>query len=221
MTRSFLPRSACSHAAQNISSLSGVAHVRYTRPALVMRLLGSGLPFRVCVRPGIGLSPNSPLSHLSLRNITMSPAYFAGLFDGEGYVRVARWEKPSSTHIRYQITAGIGMTFKPVIDLLLQEFGGSIHINRHDLRNKNARPQHCWIVASQKASAFFKVIKPFLIVKRDEVELALELQGNIDKYRHKFKNHRNTPDQLEVRAYREKLASEILALKKRQFMPPS
>src|SRR6185437_16238748 len=112
----------------------------------------------------------------------MNDAYVAGLFDGEGWVRIATWHKPNSDHIRYQVIAGIGMTYHPVIKRLKEEYGGSIHENRHDLRNENNRIQFSWHIASQKAKVFFNRIYPHLIVKRDQVKLALELQDNIDKY---------------------------------------
>lgn len=149
----------------------------------------------------------------------MDIAYAAGLFDGEGYVRVNRWEKPGSTHIRYQVIAGIGMTYLPVIEKLREQFGGAIHENHHELRNPNARTQFCWVIGSQTAAGFFRQILPFLIVKRDEVELALQLQGNIDKYCHKFKHRAQSDERDAVRAYREDVAAQIYALKKRTFSP--
>lgn len=92
--------------------------------------------------------------------------------------------------------------------------------NRADLRNPNHRIQFTWHIASQTAAEFFRRALPHLIVKRDEVELALLLQDDIDKYRHTFKNTRhNETERLERRAYREALAAQIFALKKRSFDP--
>jgi hypothetical protein len=148
----------------------------------------------------------------------MNDAYAAGLFDGEGYVRVARWEKPDSIHIRYQVIAGIGVTYHPVIERLQKEYGGSINQNRHDLRNKNHRIQFTWAFASQTAATFFRRVLPHLIIKRDQVKLALELQDSIDKYRHQL-GHRNSfhPERDSIFAYRAKIAADIYALKKETF----
>jgi hypothetical protein len=150
----------------------------------------------------------------------MDIRYAAGLFDGEGYVRVARWEKPNSPHVRYQVVGGIGMTYLPVIEALHRRFGGSINQNRHDLRNPNARIQFTWHIASQTAASFFRKALPHLIVKRDEVELALKLQDSIDEYRHKLGHHHvRHPERDKIFAYRANLASQIYALKKRAFAP--
>lgn len=150
----------------------------------------------------------------------MNIAYAAGLFDGEGYIRVARWKKPNSIHVRYQLIAGIGMTYLPVIQQLQQSFGGSVNQNRHDLRNKNARIVFTWHTASQTAAGFLKLVFPHLIVKREEVELALQLQANIDEYRYKLGHHHSLhPDRDRIFAYRQELADQILALKKRSYPP--
>jgi hypothetical protein len=150
----------------------------------------------------------------------MEIAYAAGLFDGEGYVRVAKWEKPNSRHVRYQVIGGIGMTYLPVIQALRDQFGGSVNQNRHDLRNPNARIQFTWHIASQTAATFFRLIQPHLIVKREEVDLALQLQDDIDKYRHKLgHHHKEHPDRDAIFANRAAIAGQIFALKKRAFDP--
>jgi len=151
----------------------------------------------------------------------MDIRYAAGLFDGEGFVRVAKWAKPNSVHVRYQVVGGIGMTHRPVIEALQDQFGGQIYANRHDLRNPKNRIQFMWHFASQIGASFLRQIAPHLIVKKEEVELALELQDDIDKYRHKLGNqfwlH---PQRDEIFAHRDSLALRISALKKRAFLPP-
>jgi hypothetical protein len=148
----------------------------------------------------------------------MTPQYAAGLFDGEGYVRVARWKKPKSIHVRYQVFGGINMTHKPVILKLQKEFGGSVNQNRHDLRNPNHRVCFSWNISSQIAATFFRKILPHLIVKREEVKLALALQDNIDKYYHKLGHHHSVhPRRDQIFAYRAEVAEKISALKRRKF----
>ena len=110
----------------------------------------------------------------------MELPYIAGLFDGEGYVRINRWAKPKSTHIRYNLIVGINMTYRPIIEMLHEQFDGGLYENRYDLRNPKQRIGYCWNVASQGAAAFLRLIQPHLIVKRDQVNLALEFQANID-----------------------------------------
>lgn len=148
----------------------------------------------------------------------MLDAYAAGLFDGEGVVRIDRWEKPNSNHVRYQVVAAIGMNYQPVIAELHDTYGGYFGENRHDLRGPNNRIQFCWRVASQKAVSFLRRVHPFLIVKRDQTELALLLQDNIDKYRHKLGNqYQSHPERDAIFAERAEWAKQISELKKVSF----
>ncbi len=156
----------------------------------------------------------------------MNISYVAGLFDGEGYVRVHRWEKPNSTHIRYNLIAGINMTYRPIIEMLHAMFGGGLHSNRHDLRSTTQRCGFCWVVASQTAATFLRQVQPFVIVKKDQVDLALEFQANIDdnpytpagrpSYRggQSFRKGRN-----ELLAFREDCFRRIRDMKKETFTP--
>ena len=71
--RVFLPPSACSHAEQNISSLSGLALVRYARPELFAPAwFGIALPR--LFRPGIGCPPSSPTSQLTHLDALVAPS---------------------------------------------------------------------------------------------------------------------------------------------------
>ncbi len=152
----------------------------------------------------------------------MDDRYVAGLFDGEGYVRIARWAKPNSIHLRHAVYAGIGMTYCPIIEAISREFGGYVYSNRHDLRNPNSRIQFVWSVGSQIAAAFLRRIQPHTIVKRDEIDIAITLQDHIDQnpYISAGRNHMHErKGREELLAYREDLFHRITALKKRSFPP--
>lgn len=144
--------------------------------------------------------------------------YAAGIFDGEGYVRIAKWAKPNSIHVRYQLFVGIGMNFLPVIQALKDTYGGALSVNRHSARNPIHRDQFVWNVSSQKAAAFLRSVLPHLIVKRAEVELALQLQASVDEWKHKLGHHHALhPRRDEVFAEREALARRITELKHVRF----
>lgn len=140
--------------------------------------------------------------------------YVAGLFDGEGCVRIQRWAKPNSTHIRYQVRCSLGMTHKDVIKRLAKTYGGSLHVNDHSKRNKNHRPQFSWVAGSRVGVDFLKRILPFLIVKREEVKLALKLQQSIDEHDYRsgarYKDVKSRKKELDKR---EKLFQKITKLK--------
>lgn len=151
----------------------------------------------------------------------MNIAYVAGLFDGEGYIRIATRRK-NANHLRMQLYAGIGMTYRPVIEELQRSFGGSRSCNDHSKRNPKHRPQHVWNVCSVQAAQFLRKIYPFLSVKREEVKLALEFQDSIDQWRGKLGN-RNPASYTDARAavwaYRLDLANRMSELKHVRYDP--
>lgn len=148
----------------------------------------------------------------------MELAYAAGLFDGEGYVRIARYAKPNSTHVRWQVIAGLGMTYKPIIVSLHKQFNGSLYVNDHSKRNPNHRPQFMWETKSQDACIFLRQVLPFLVVKLDEAILCLDLQANIETYKFKLGNRfwKHT-DHASIVAYRQSLADRVSELKHRRW----
>jgi hypothetical protein len=151
----------------------------------------------------------------------MDIRYFAGLFDGEGCVAIRKWAKPNSTHVRYSIYVSLGMTYKPVIEALVERFGGSLHINRHDLRNPRNRIQFVWIAASQIGASAMRQMLSSLVVKKDEAELAIALQDHIDSTPYIPVGRKKEPREgsKEINKYRNDLYEKITALKRRAFLP--
>lgn len=144
--------------------------------------------------------------------------YVAGLFDGEGYIRINRWEKPESEHIRYNLFGGINMTWQPLIESLAEQFGGKCYASRRHCSNPKHRTLYQWMVSSKRCAGFLALIRPHLVVKADEVDLAFEFQESIDRWKHKLGHHYGFhPQRHRVFAHRERLYREISALKHRQF----
>ena len=150
----------------------------------------------------------------------MDDRYMAGLFDGEGYVRISRWKKPNTDHVRYQIFAGIGMTHLPIIEQIHETYGGSLHMNRHDKKNPNYKIQFSCIFASQKAATFLRHILPYTVVKSGQIKVALELQDHIDNTPYKRTKIRGAlrENHDEILTYREKLFHHIISLRKRRYL---
>jgi hypothetical protein len=109
----------------------------------------------------------------------MDIRYVAGLFDGEGCIRVNRQEFPN--HIRYQLYAVMQMSDPRPLAEMQKQFEGSFHFGKLPL-NPNHRPLHCWSVSSQKALRFLEMVLPYLIVKKQEAELAIEFQRGIQRW---------------------------------------
>jgi hypothetical protein len=149
----------------------------------------------------------------------LEDSYAAGLFDGEGFVRVAIWNKPNSPHVRYQVIAGLANTYRPVMEQIADQYGGSVYDVRHDLRNPKNRVVFNWQVGSQKAASFFRLVLPFLIIKKEQVELALKLQESIDSHKFRGSSERTAVLRQNVWDERDALANRIRELKKVSYAP--
>ena len=194
--------------------------VTHAGKASFASLLGSGLSFRALS----GRAPDVPRIRLLLvhfsrsKSLTLDLKYVAGLFDGEGYIRINRWQTPNSIHIRYNLFGGINMTYKPVIQQLHQQFEGHFAQNRRSCYKPTHRTLYTWMISSRRCAEFIRQIRPYLIVKADEVDLALEFQDSINRWRHKL-GHRGSipPERAAVFADRDRLYREISELKHRRF----
>lgn len=150
----------------------------------------------------------------------MNDAYAAGLFDGEGMIRVANHIHRDGVTRIYQLHATLGVTYHPVVEQLKQAYGGSVHQNRHDLRKAVNRIQFNWVAASQQAASFLRRVRPYLIIKADQADLALELQANIDEWRGRLGTRAGFhPDRDKVFAWRADVARRLMELKKVSFPP--
>lgn len=105
-------------------------------------------------------------------------AYAAGLFDGEGSVDIynatpAKASKSPSFMLRVTIAQKDGK----VMYWLKENFGGYVGIDRH-----RKYFIHRWDIRSQKAVVFLRIIAPFVIIKKPQVELAMEFEEQKGKY---------------------------------------
>lgn len=109
-----------------------------------------------------------------------SPEYWAGIFDGEGYVgisksRNARIRPNRSTTYRFALVVEVCNLHKPMIEELQNEFGGSL--NRY---SKNKRPIWSWRLFGRSSIIFLQTIRPFCLIKKEQIDVALEY---LDKYK--------------------------------------
>lgn len=148
--------------------------------------------------------------------MTLDIRYIAGLFDGEGYIRIARFKPPKSNHIRYALYGGINMCHRPIIEAVHQRFGG--FLGGKDTRAPN-RILFGVVWGSQQAARVLREIKPYSIVKLPEIEVALEFQKHIDDRPYKPTGKRGVfrEDREQIIIEREEMFQRILALKKYTF----
>ena len=103
-------------------------------------------------------------------------SYLAGFFDGEGCVSIYHSKKLWGAEVRprHHIRAFVVNTDRQVPDRFRELFGGSLYI---DLRkNPKHKVAYRWNVNGGNAAKFLYVIQPYLRIKYDLAELALEFQ---------------------------------------------
>ena len=102
--------------------------------------------------------------------------WVAGFFDGEGsvFVEIAKSQN-ARRGVRNLLTASITQTSLPCLNLIREHFGGNIiaitHSRRHNMNNSVC---YIWRVRSKDALVFLETIAPYVVVKKEQVELALQ-----------------------------------------------
>lgn len=101
-------------------------------------------------------------------------AYAAGLIDGEGTIRIAKfgpYAKNKSKHPHYYVAVVVGMVTPAPLRVLMDHFG--IGTMREE-RVPNARSIWRWSVNAQaQAKTLLEEIRPYLLVKGEHADLAL------------------------------------------------
>lgn len=92
------------------------------------------------------------------------PPYFAGYFDGDGCVAIASEKQRWYPRISFQ------QTQPDTVMELHATYGGSLTLEQG--RGKNRRPKLCFqLVQREAVFALLRDIRPFVVEKRDQVEL--------------------------------------------------
>lgn len=100
-------------------------------------------------------------------------AYAAGLFDGEGSVGVSlRKQSGRSVTVTPSIKACIAMVDEDSIRWLSDKFGGHVDTTN---KSKTGRTIFRWTLHCRKAADFFEMILPYLKLKKERCEVAIQL----------------------------------------------
>ena len=132
--------------------------------------------------------------------------YTAGLFDGEGCVDIYKaTTSKASKNISLMLRVNIAQKDGQVMNFLQDNFGGYVAVDKH-----NGHYIHRWEVRSQKAKEFLSLIYPFVIIKREQIKIALEFETMKGKYLETLKGHQGfrklTNDEIKNRLnFKEKL----------------
>ena len=130
--------------------------------------------------------------------------YLAGLFDGEGTIGYYDFRN------RHECTAMITNADPRVMSWLLNKVGyGNVHTVRKAYTRRKHTVHHWRICSRPRVQEFLETIYPYLIIKRDQAEILL----NLWKIEHPKKNA-ITP---EVKARRDEVMEQLKYLKTANF----
>lgn len=101
--------------------------------------------------------------------MNLSPEYVAGFFDGEGCVNITVRGKFRQVSLRVMIVN----TEPMILALLHTRYGGQLPGPRQDLK-KHWKPFRQLVLTGYKAIRFLEDIAPFAILKKPQIDLALE-----------------------------------------------
>lgn len=114
----------------------------------------------------------------------ISPAYAAGLFDGEGCVHLRHqnlrpWKTDGTKHVsRFMLMITIANTNRDVLDVLQRCFGG--YVTTTAMSRRQWKTVFRWVLTGAgDQRRFLTAMSPHLIVKRRQVEIALQYLDTI------------------------------------------
>jgi hypothetical protein len=101
-------------------------------------------------------------------------AYLAGLFDGEGCIRISK-DKMGRSNPRYALIITVNNTNPIPLHFFKNRYGGSINTRYF----KSFKPIHSWTITSKNGQRFLEDVLDNLWIKRDEALLGIEFQKRI------------------------------------------
>lgn len=101
-------------------------------------------------------------------------AWAAGLFDGEGCIVI---RKPAGQNRKaYVVQLTLANVHRPALERFIQISGVGYLRARTFLRGEKWRKVWVWQTAAAKAEQVLKKLRPFLTIKAEEADLALEFR---------------------------------------------
>lgn len=106
----------------------------------------------------------------------MDIKYAAGFIDGEGSIQLYAGQRKNGG-LNYQIIVTVSNTNIEVLNQMKESFEGTV---RPLTKAKgNCKQAYRWRVVSQQALSFLKLIAPYLIVKKEQANLAFQFQTRL------------------------------------------
>lgn len=105
-------------------------------------------------------------------------AYLAGVIDSDGYIGILKDRKlrDGRKHPSYGLTLNVTNTSRELMDWLVDNFKGKIYLRKLD-PTKNWKQTYNWIVGYQNAKDILEMIEKYLVIKRQQALLGIELMN--------------------------------------------
>lgn len=100
-------------------------------------------------------------------------AWAAGFIDGEGCIQLVRSGRGMRAHV---LRVSVPQVHRAPLDRLAAMFGGGVHAKQ--TTNPRHRQQHVWEITSHHAASMLRAIRPYLMVKAAEADLAVIYVGS-------------------------------------------
>jgi hypothetical protein len=130
-----------------------------------------------CIASLKKLDPNMSLSKTFQGSQAPSPlyAYVAGLIDGEGCLGI---QSTNSTQFYAEISIGMSDKALPLLLEVQKTLGGTVTKRREPTEKWNGA--HTWRIGGDAALAFISEVGPFLILKREQYQVLMELKQLVE-----------------------------------------
>ncbi len=132
-----------------------------------------------------------------MNNISeIEKAYFAGLFDGEGSISIAKYQGKNNRTPVFLLSVVITQSNQDFLQLWQTRFAiGSIYEHTKRFNNPKWSKYFDWRLTSVNALVLLEVLLPYLILKREEANIAIEFQKIKSSTRHGGKGY-TTPQEI-------------------------
>ena len=139
----------------------------------------------------------------------MNLAYIAGFFDGEGSVTIQRqkYRSKNRSGVQLFLYIKISNTDKSILETMRAFFGAG-HVCSNGLPKKNQRKSWQWQASASSALLVLKKLRPSIILKARQFDLAVQFQGRLNSYKHRSIRI-VSPEELD---YRKRIKSQITDL---------
>ena len=109
-------------------------------------------------------------------------AWLAGIIDGEGSIFVMKQKrKDRERDTNYILRVTVQSTDKFMCPKIHSLVGGPVIWEQRDKR-ENCKNTYKWQCNGKKAAKFLKAIRPYLVVKADQADVAIGFQENTKKH---------------------------------------